>query len=108
MGYQNNNNNQNTRNYGFPQNNNNYSKKRTNEYSRENSKNFESQNSLTMDAQNFPSLSGEIEVNVPTNPLFDSNVMVDDSEFQLNSLNGTKQNRADIVTKFNEQKNTES
>jgi len=103
-----NNNNQNNRNYGFPQNNNNYSKKRTNDYSREDSKNFETQNSLTMDAQNFPTLSGSIDVTVPTHPLLDSNVMVDDSEFPLNSRNGTKENRAVIATKFNEQKNAES
>jgi len=103
-----NNSNQNNRNYGFPQNNNNYSKKRTNDYSRENSKNFESQNSLTMDAQNFPTLSGSINVNVPKTSLLDSNVMEDNTTYPLNSWNDTKENRAVIVAKFNEQKDSDS
>jgi len=106
--YQNNNNNQNTRNYGFPAQNNNYSKKRTNEYSRENSKNFESQGSLTMDAQNFPTLAGSIDVNVPKVSLLDSNILEDDSSYPLNSFKATKENRAVIVTKFNELKGTEA
>lgn len=106
--YPNNNNNQNTKNYGFPAQTNNYSKKRTNEYSRENSKNFESQGSLTLDAQNFPTLGGQIEVNVPKFSLMDSNILEDDSNYPLNSFKATKENRAVITAKFNEFKGTET
>lgn len=104
--YPNNKDNQNTKTYGFPAQNNNYSKKSTNNYSRENSKNFESQVSIPLDSQNFPTLGGSIDVNVPKFSLLESNIMEDDSNYPLNSFKATKDNRAVICTKFNELKNT--